>query len=97
MDINKYVSQLLSRKELLAQIETPFAKGGYKVNRVSVEKVLLEGFERCPFIRGKCILDGCPMMHWSGSGLEGIDLPHRIGIRMIPALSESQGTDGRSR
>jgi hypothetical protein len=53
MDINKYVSQLLSREELLAQIETPFAKGGYKVNRVSVEKVLVGGFREVPFYQGK--------------------------------------------
>ena len=53
MDINKYVSQLLSRKELLEQIETPFAKGGYKVNRVSVEKVLVGGFREVPFYQGK--------------------------------------------
>ena len=31
MDINKYVSQLLSRKDLMAQIEGPFAGGGYRV------------------------------------------------------------------
>jgi len=55
MDINKYVSQLLSRKELLAQIETPFAKGGYKVNRVSVEKVLVGGFREVPFYQGKMV------------------------------------------
>jgi len=55
MDINKYVSQLLSRKELLEQIETPFAKGGYKVNRVSVEKVLVGGFREVPFYQGKMV------------------------------------------
>ena len=53
MDINKYVSRLLSRKELLAQIETPFAESGYKVNRVSVEKVLVGGFREVPFYQGK--------------------------------------------
>jgi len=29
LDINKYVSQLLFRKELMAQIEMVFEKGGY--------------------------------------------------------------------
>jgi hypothetical protein len=53
MDINNYVSQLLSRKELLAHIETPFAKGGYKVHRVSVEKVLVGGFREVPFYQDK--------------------------------------------
>jgi len=30
-----------------------FAKGGYKVNRVSVEKVLVGGFREVPFYQGK--------------------------------------------
>jgi hypothetical protein len=37
------------------------------------------------------------MMGRSGSGLEGIDFPHRIGMRMVPAFSESESTDGNSR
>src|SRR5512136_1892676 len=41
MDINKYVANMLSRKELRAQIEPPFLKGGYKVIGVTVEKVLI--------------------------------------------------------
>jgi hypothetical protein len=34
------------------------------------------------------------MMRRSGLGEERIDLPHRIGIRMIPALSVNEGADG---
>jgi hypothetical protein len=49
MDINKYVSNLLSRRELMVQIETPFVKGNYKVIGVSVEKVLVGGFREVPF------------------------------------------------
>jgi hypothetical protein len=49
MDVNKYVSQLLFRKELMAQIETVFEKGGYRVVGVTVEKVLVGGFREVPF------------------------------------------------
>ena len=53
MDINKYVSQLLFRKELVAQIETVFEKGGHRVAGVTVEKVLVGGFREVPFYQGK--------------------------------------------
>ncbi|MCJ7663801.1 MAG: hypothetical protein MUO24_06130 [Desulfobacterales bacterium] len=52
MDINRYVAQLLSRKELLAQLETVFAEGGYKIIGVSVEKVLVLGFREVPLYQG---------------------------------------------
>ncbi len=53
MDINKYVSQLLFRKELIAQIEAPFTKGGYRIVSVTVEKVLVGGFREIPFYQGE--------------------------------------------
>jgi len=53
MDINKYVSQLLFRKELIAQIEGPFTKGGYRIVSVTVEKVLVGGFREVPLFQGK--------------------------------------------
>jgi len=53
MDINKYVSQLLFRRELVAQIEMVFEKGGYRVVGVSVEKVLVGGFREVPFYQGE--------------------------------------------
>jgi len=53
MDINKYVSQLLFRKELIAQIEAPFTKGGYRIVSVTVEKVLVGGFREVPLFQGK--------------------------------------------
>jgi hypothetical protein len=53
MDINKFVSQVLFRKELMAQIETVFEKGGYRIVGVTVEKVLVGGFREVPFYQGK--------------------------------------------
>jgi hypothetical protein len=52
MDINRYVAQLLSRKELLAQLETVFAEGGYRIIGVSAEKVLVLGFREVPLYQG---------------------------------------------
>ena len=53
MDINKYVSQLLFRREWMAEIETVFEKGGYRVVGVAVEKVLVGGFREVPFYQGE--------------------------------------------
>jgi len=53
MNINKYVSQLLFRKEWMAQIETAFEKGGYRVVGVAVEKVLVGSFREVPFYQGE--------------------------------------------
>jgi hypothetical protein len=47
------VFHLLSRKELLEQIEIPFEESGCKVNHVSVEKVPGGGFREVPFYQGK--------------------------------------------
>ena len=53
MDINRFVSQLLSKKELTAQIETALEGGGYKVAGVTVEKVLVGGFREVPLYQGE--------------------------------------------
>lgn len=53
IDINKYVSQVLFRKELIAQVEAPFTKGGYRIVGVTVEKVLVGGFRQVPLYQGK--------------------------------------------
>ena len=53
MDINKYVSGLLSAKELMEPIEAVLAKGGYRVAGVTVEKVLVGGFREVPLYQGK--------------------------------------------
>jgi hypothetical protein len=52
MDINHYVAQLLSRRELLTQLEPAFARGGYRIVRVSVEKVLVGGLREVPLYQG---------------------------------------------
>lgn len=53
MDINKYAVQLLSKRELITQIEGPFTLGGYRIAGVSVEKVLVGGFREVPFYQGE--------------------------------------------
>jgi hypothetical protein len=52
MDINRYVAQVLSRRELLTQIEPACARGGYRIVRVSVEKVLVGGLREVPQYQG---------------------------------------------
>ncbi len=53
MDINKYVAQLLFKKELLIPIEPSLEKGGYRIVGVTVEKVLVGGFREVPFYQGE--------------------------------------------
>jgi len=52
MGINKYVAQLLFRKEVVTPIESALGKGGYKVAGVTVEKVLVGGFREVPSYQG---------------------------------------------
>jgi hypothetical protein len=52
MDINRYVAQLLSRREPLTQIEPACAQGGYRIVKVSVEKVLVGGLREVPLYQG---------------------------------------------
>jgi hypothetical protein len=58
LNVNRYVSGVLSQKEVLAQIETIVAKSGYRVEGVSVEKVLV----------GKL----CEVPHYSGDMAAGL-------------------------
>jgi hypothetical protein len=60
MDINKYVANVLSRKELRTQIEPPFLKGGYKVIGVTVEKVLIGSFREVPLFQGEMVQGRVP-------------------------------------
>jgi hypothetical protein len=53
LNANKYVSGVLSQKEVLAQIETIVAKRGYRVKGVSVEKVLSGGLREVPQYSGE--------------------------------------------
>ena len=52
MGVNKYVAQLLFRKEVVTPIDTALSKGGYRVAGVTVEKVLVGGFHEVPFYQG---------------------------------------------
>lgn len=53
MDMNRYVSRLLRRSELLAQLEEPLARAGYRIVGVTVEKVLTGSFREVPSYQGK--------------------------------------------
>jgi len=52
LNVNQYVSEVLSRKEVLGQVETIVAKSGYRVTGVSVEKVLVGGLREVPQYAG---------------------------------------------
>ena len=60
MDINKYVSQLLFRKELMAQIKNVFEEGGFKIAGVTAGKVLVGSFHEVPFYQGEMYLGQIP-------------------------------------
>ena len=53
LGINKYVSNILSRNEITAEIEKAFAASGYRVISTTVEKVLVGGFGDVPLWQGK--------------------------------------------
>ena len=52
LNVNQYVSGVLSHKDASAQIETIVAKSGYRVTGVSVEKVLVGGLREVPQYAG---------------------------------------------
>jgi len=60
MDINKYVSNLLVRRDLIAQIEGPLIEGGYRIIGVTVEKVLVGGFREVPLFEGEMFAGKVP-------------------------------------
>jgi hypothetical protein len=53
LDINKYVANILSRKEITAQIEEAFTASGYRVISTTVEKVLIGNFRSVPLYQGE--------------------------------------------
>jgi len=60
--INRYVADVLSTQEIVRDIEAPLREHGYRVTGVSVEKVLVGGFENVPQLeaprrRGKIPFD----------------------------------------
>jgi hypothetical protein len=60
MDINKYVSTILSRRDVAAQIEETFGDSGYGIASVSVEKVLVGSFRDVPLYHGKVVTGKVP-------------------------------------
>jgi len=55
LNINKYVSNILSREEITVQLEEAFAASGYKVISTTVEKVLIGDFRSVPLYHGEMI------------------------------------------
>ena len=55
MDINKYVSVVLSEREVTAHIDRALAGSGYRVTSVHVEKVLVGGFRDVPLYEGETV------------------------------------------
>lgn len=53
MDINKYVSFILSEKTVTDQIEGALAGSEHRVVSASVEKVLVGGFRNVPLYQGE--------------------------------------------
>jgi hypothetical protein len=46
--VNRYVADVLSSREIINEIEAPLREQGYRIAGVSVEKVLIGGFENVP-------------------------------------------------
>ncbi len=53
IDINKYVSELLFRRDLISPIDAVLGKYRYGIVGVTVEKVLVGGFREVPFYQGE--------------------------------------------
>jgi len=50
--VNRYVADILSSPEIVREIEAPLREQGYRITSVSVEKVLVGGFENVPQFEG---------------------------------------------
>lgn len=48
--INRYAADVLSSPEVLREIEAPLREHGYRISGVSVEKVLVGGFDDVPLL-----------------------------------------------
>jgi hypothetical protein len=53
LDINKYVRDILSRKEVAAEIDKALETSGHRVIAATVEKVLVGGLREVPLYQGK--------------------------------------------
>jgi hypothetical protein len=47
-DVNRYVADVLARPDIVVPLEAPLRRHGYRIVGVSVEKVLVGGFENVP-------------------------------------------------
>jgi hypothetical protein len=50
--INRYVADVLASRKIVQEIEAPLREHGYRISGVSVEKVLVGGFENVPQLEG---------------------------------------------
>ena len=50
--VNRYVADILSSSEIVREIEAPLRGQDYRITGVSVEKVLVGGFENVPQLEG---------------------------------------------
>ncbi|HSO59819.1 MAG TPA: hypothetical protein VLR50_02185 [Desulfobacterales bacterium] len=50
--VNRYVADVLSSPEVVLEMEAPLREGRYRIAGVSVEKVLVGGFENVPQLEG---------------------------------------------
>ncbi len=50
--VNRYVADVLSSREIIDEIEAPLREQGYRITGVSVEKVLVGGFDNVPVPEG---------------------------------------------
>ncbi len=67
--VNRYVADVLSSREIIDEIEAPLREQGYRITGVSVEKVLIGGFDNVP--------------EWKGPGRKGkIPFDAQVWFRM---------------
>lgn len=52
LHVNRYVADALSSPEIVREIEAPLREPGYRITGVSVEKVLIGGFDNVPQLAG---------------------------------------------
>jgi len=55
MDLYKYVSAILSSREVISQFEDAFGDSGYTIRAVTLEKVCVGRFSDVPLYRGKVL------------------------------------------
>jgi len=55
MDLYKYVSAILSNRELISQFEDAFGDSGYCIRAVTLEKVLIGRLSDVPLYQGKVL------------------------------------------